>query len=283
MAQALTASPIPPTTSTPTLPVADALKALGSTPGGLSPEEAAKRHEQHGPNALPEGRQRSRWRMLADQFADFMILVLVAAAVWSRASSASPSDTIAIFVIVLLNAVIGFVQEWRAERAMAALRLMAAPSAHVRRDGAVATLPADQLVPGDIVLLEAGNVVPADLRLIEAAQTAPVGSGAHRRIAAGGKARRAARWKRRCRLATAPTWPSRARWWPAVAGSASSSPPALPRNSASIARLLEDAEEVKTPLQKRLARFGMRLAWAVLAHLRVVFVAGLIARRSRRC
>ena len=149
--------------------VDEALAALGAVPQGLTFAEAAARLARHGPNALPEGRRRSPLRMLADQFADFMILVLVAAAVVSGIVG-EPSDTLAIFVIVLLNAVIGFVQEWRAERAMAALRRMAAPTARARRDGAVATLPADRLVPGDVVLLEAGNVVPADLRLIEAAQ-----------------------------------------------------------------------------------------------------------------
>ncbi len=148
---------------------AAALAALDTTSQGLSSVEAQGRLGRHGPNALPEGGRRSPLRMLVDQFADFMILVLIAAAVVSGIVG-EPSDTIAIVVIVLLNAVVGLAQEWRAERAMAALRLMAAQTARVRRDGAVATLPADELVPGDVVLLEAGNVVPADLRLIEAAQ-----------------------------------------------------------------------------------------------------------------
>ncbi|MFN8936106.1 MAG: cation-transporting P-type ATPase, partial [Pseudomonadota bacterium] len=104
-------------------PAAAALAAFGSSPAGLDTAEARRRLERHGPNALPEGRRRSALRMVADQFADFMIAVLVAAAVVSGIVG-EPSDTIAIFVIVLLNAAIGFVQEWRAERAMAALRLM---------------------------------------------------------------------------------------------------------------------------------------------------------------
>ena len=110
---------------------AAALTALESSEQGLASAEATQRLEKYGPNALPEGARRSPLRMLFDQFADFMILVLVAAAVVSGIVG-EPSDTIAIFVIVLLNAVIGFVQEWRAERAMAALRLIAAPSARVR-------------------------------------------------------------------------------------------------------------------------------------------------------
>ena len=107
-----------------TRPADAALRALRAEPQGLTSAEAAARLARHGPNALPEGGGRSVARMLADQFADFMILVLLAAAVVSGIVG-EPSDTIAIFVIILLNASIGFAQEWRAERAMAALRLMA--------------------------------------------------------------------------------------------------------------------------------------------------------------
>ncbi len=107
--------------------------------------------------------------MFLDQFKDFMILVLIAAAVVAGVIG-EPSDTIAIAVIVLLNAVLGFVQEYRAEKAMAALKKMAAPSATVIRDGKPETVTANQLVPGDLVILEAGQVVPADIRLTEAVQ-----------------------------------------------------------------------------------------------------------------
>jgi Ca2+-transporting ATPase len=251
----------------------ETLAVLGTDPQGLTSAEAEARLARHGPNALPEGARRSPLRMLADQFADFMILVLIAAAVVSGIVG-EPTDTIAIFVIVLLNAVIGFVQEWRAERAMAALRLMAAPTARVRRDGAVATLPADRLVPGDIVLLEAGNIVPADLRLIEAAQlrlseaaltgeSQPVEKRADPLVAAevplGDRSNMA--WKG--------TLAANGRGLGVVVATG----PATELGR--IARLLEGAEEVKTPLQKRLARFGTHLAWAVLAICAVVFFAGL--------
>ena len=107
--------------------------------------------------------------MFLDQFKDFMILVLIAAAIISGVIGEA-SDTIAIIVIVVLNAVIGFVQEYRAEKAMALLRKMAAQYALVIRDGNPVNIPASQLVPGDIVILEAGKIVPADMRLIETAQ-----------------------------------------------------------------------------------------------------------------
>ena len=107
--------------------------------------------------------------MFLNQFRDFMILVLIAAAVISGIIG-EPSDTIAIAVIVILNAVIGFIQEYRAEKAMAALKKMSAPTATVIRDGIHAGIPASEIVPGDIVLLDAGSFVPADMRLIETAQ-----------------------------------------------------------------------------------------------------------------
>jgi len=257
-----------------TRPADAALRALRAEPQGLTSAEAAARLARHGPNALPEGGGRSVARMLADQFADFMILVLLAAAVVSGIVG-EPSDTIAIFVIILLNASIGFAQEWRAERAMAALRLMAAPSARVRRDGAVTTLPADQLVPGDIVLLEAGNVVPADLRLIEAAQlrcaeAALTGESqpVEKQVAPLAEARLPL--GDRCNMAWKGTLVANGR------GSGIVVATGLHTELGRIARLLAGAEEVKTPLQKRLARFGARLAWAVLAICAVVFAAGLL-------
>ncbi|KAB2838399.1 MAG: ATPase, partial [Burkholderiales bacterium] len=149
--------------------VAAALTALGAGPQGLSTTEAAARLLRQGRNELPEASAPGLGRMVLDQFADFMILVLLAAAVVSGFVG-EPVDTVAIIVIVLLNAVLGVTQEWRAERALAALCRLAAPLAQLRRDGALCELPAAELVPGDIVLLEAGKAVPADLRLLEAAE-----------------------------------------------------------------------------------------------------------------
>ncbi|HMM53763.1 MAG TPA: cation-translocating P-type ATPase [Candidatus Desulfobacillus sp.] len=250
-----------------------ALERLGSAPPGLTAAEAAARLARHGPNALPEAATRSRARMLADQFADFMILVLLAAAVVSGLVG-EPADTAAIIVIVLLNAAIGFVQEWRAERAMAALRQMAAPQARVRRDGAVMSLPAEDLVPGDIVLLEAGNIVPADLRLIEAAQlriaeAALTGESqpADKQVEALAAARLPL--GDRANMAWKGTLVASGRGSGVVAATGPES------ELGRIARLLAGTGEAKTPLQKRLAAFGARIAWAVLALCAVLFAAGL--------
>ena len=136
---------------------------------GLSGEEVSLRRARHGPNSIREAKLKSPWRIFAGQFADFMIAILLAAAVIAGFLG-EPADTVAIVAIVVLNAAIGFVQEYRAEHAMAALRKMAAHQARALRNGEPATVPAADLVPGDIVLLEAGNVVPADLRVAEAAQ-----------------------------------------------------------------------------------------------------------------
>ena len=250
------------------------LAALDTRPAGLTSAEAEARLAQHGPNALPEAAARSIARMVLDQFADFMILVLIAAAVVSGIVG-EPVDTLAIVVIVLLNAVIGFVQEWRAERAMAALRRMAAPSAHVRRDNAVATLPAVQLVPGDIVLLEAGNVVPADLRLLEAAQLAVA------EAALTGESQPVEKHTEALTQAQLPLGDkNNMAWKGTLVATGRGTGVVVATGSATelgrIARLLAGAEEVKTPLQKRLARFGANLAWAVLAICAIIFIAGLV-------
>ena len=134
---------------------------------GLRPDEVARRAATYGANEIAEQRRRGPGRMLVGQFTDFMIVVLIGAAIISGLIG-DPEDTLAIVVIVLLNGIIGFAQEYRAERAVAALKQLAAATATLRRDDRVMTVPAAQVVPGDIVLLEAGNLLPADVRLLEA-------------------------------------------------------------------------------------------------------------------
>jgi Ca2+-transporting ATPase len=133
---------------------------------GLTGQEAASRLRADGPNDIVETARRSPWRILLGQFADFMILVLIAAAIISGMVG-SPEDAVVIVVIVILNALVGAIQEYRAERAIVALRLLATPAATVWRDGVAQTVSTRDLVAGDVVSLEAGNVVPADLRLIQ--------------------------------------------------------------------------------------------------------------------
>jgi Ca2+-transporting ATPase len=135
---------------------------------GLSSVEAVRRLERYGPNQLAEAPREPRWRAFLRQFQSPMILILMVAAVVSAVVAREPQTPVAILVVVLLNAIIGFVQESKAESALEALRRMSTTTT-VRRDGRIVRLDADELVPGDVVVLEAGDRVPADGRLLSAA------------------------------------------------------------------------------------------------------------------
>ncbi len=254
--------------------VDEALKRLESSDIGLTTVEVRRRQARHGPNVLPQAARKSLAGMLLGQFKDFMVLVLLAAAVISGFIGEA-QDTIAILVILLLNAAIGAIQEFRAERAVAALREMAAPNARVLRDGVIVTVAAVELVPGDIVLLEAGDIVPADLRLLEIAELETDESaltGESLPVAKRTDALTDAELPvaDRVNLAYKNTMVTRGRGRSVVVATGSHT------EIGRIAGLLGGAEEVKTPLQQRLARFGRHLALAILAICAVVFVAGLL-------
>lgn len=245
---------------------------------GLSTGEVARRLSNYGPNAIQEHRARSPWRMLLDQFTDFMILVLIAAAVISGLIG-EPPDAIAIVVIVLLNGVIGFIQEYRAERAVAALKLLAAPSAKVLREGKQATIPAPQLVPGDVVVLEAGDGVPADVRLVEAVQlkveeAALTGESVPVEKQARPLTELELPLGDRVNMAYKGTLVTYGRGTGLVVATG------MTTELGKIATLLREEEEVKTPLQKRLAQFGQRLALAALAICAIVFLVGVLRGES---
>lgn len=241
---------------------------------GLSAAKVVEQMARYGPNALHEKRWRPPWRMLLNQFTDFMIIILIGAAVISGIVG-DVQDTIAIIVIVILNAVIGFIQEYRAERAMAALKRMSEASAQVLRDGQVETINASELVPGDVVLLETGNVVPADFRLVEAAQlrideSALTGESVAVEkqilplsvidVPLGDKTCLAYK-------GTIVTY-GRGRGLVVATG--------MHSELGKIASLLSEDDDSKTPLQKRLKAFGQRLALAALAICVLVFVIGIM-------
>jgi Ca2+-transporting ATPase len=247
---------------------------FGSSLQGLSTEEARNRLEKHGPNELTEKKKKSPFMMFLDQFKDTMILVLIAAAIISGVIGGA-ADTIAIIVIVVLNAVIGFVQEFRAEKAMALLRKMAAHSALVMRDGNPVTVPAAHLVPGDVVVLEAGKIVPADLRVIESAlmkveeatltgESLPVEKNVNplqdEHLSIGD----------RKNMLYKGTIVSYGRGQGVVVATG------MATELGKIATMLQEQEEVKTPLQKRLAVFGRKLALAILAICAIVFGIGIL-------
>ncbi|MCE9636572.1 MAG: cation-translocating P-type ATPase [Planctomycetes bacterium] len=163
------AVPVTPAVAWHAVPTDEAVKLIGTDPAaGLDAARASALLVELGPNELEERGGRSALSILVEQFTATMVLILVAAGVVSLFLG-KWYEAIAIFAIVVLFGLLGFVQEFRAERAMAALRRMAVPVVRVRRGGAVVEIAAKDLVPGDIVLLEAGNVVPADCRLVETA------------------------------------------------------------------------------------------------------------------
>jgi Ca2+-transporting ATPase len=250
------------------------LSELDSSAEGLSEQEAARRRETFGKNLLPDKKQRPLFVILGKQFTDFMIIILLIAAIISGFIG-EPQDTIAILVIVLLNAVVGAVQEYRAERAVAALRKMSAPDCQVLRDEKIVTLPSAELVPGDIVLLEAGNIVPADLRLLEveelqADESALTGESVPVSKTIEHLADNVESLGDRTNLAFKSSLVTRG------TGKGIVTATGLDTEIGRIAQLLQDEPDVRTPLQVRLARFGHTLALAILGICAIVFVAGLI-------
>ena len=247
---------------------------LRTSPSGISTEEAAVRLRQYGPNELKEKKKRTPFMMFLDQFRDFMILVLIAAAVISGFIG-ELSDTIAIVVIVVLNAVVGFIQEYRAEKAMEALKKMAALTATVIRNGMPETIPSSGLVPGDVVMLEAGRIVPADIRVIEAAnlrieEAALTGESVPAEKHAGVLDDEDLPLGDRTNMAFKGTIVSYGRGAGIVVATGMST------ELGKIASMLQEEEEVLTPLQKRLAAFGKKLAVAVLAICAIVFGIGIL-------
>jgi P-type Ca2+ transporter type 2C len=254
--------------------IEEVIDKLGSSLQGIAAADAQKLLLEHGPNELIEKKKKTLFMMFLDQFKDFMILVLIGAAIIAGVIG-DASDTIAIIVIVALNAVIGFVQEYRAERAMALLRKMAAQFALVIRDGAPVNLPASQLVPGDIVILEAGKIVPADMRLIDTAQLKV------EEAALTGESLPVEKHNKplhdehlsigdRKNMAYKGTVVSYGRGKGLVTATG------MATELGKIATMLQEEKEVRTPLQKRLASFGQKLAFAVLAICAIIFGVGLL-------
>lgn len=251
----------------------ESLAELKTTLHGLSDAEARMRLTRFGPNDLIEKKRKSPLVMFLGQFTDFMILVLIAAAVVSGIVG-EPADTIAIAVIVLLNAVLGFSQEYRAEKAMAALQKMAASLVIVVREGEHRTIAASELVPGDIVLLDAGRIVPADLRIVEAArlrveEAALTGESVPVEKTAVALSEEAPPLGDRRNMLYRGTFVTYGRGTGVVTATG------METELGKIAAMIQGEEERKTPLQKRLAGFGRKLAYVVLAICAFIFIAGL--------
>ena len=244
---------------------------------GLSGENVRDRFAEQGPNELPEAQPPSLLKLFLSQFTSVIVWVLVGAAVISGLLE-DWLDAAAILAIVLLNGVLGFVQEFRAERSLAALRKMSVATARVFRDGVIRSIPARELVRGDLILLEAGDRIPADARLIyttnfqtqEASLTGestPVQK--HAGIIAGAGIPLAERTNMVFMGTVAVSGKARA----LVVATAVRTE--LGRIAAMIQKATE-AEQAETPLQRRLEQFGYTLLWLALAVVTVVFLLGYL-------
>jgi len=250
------------------------LERLQSSPSGLSREESRRRRGTFGVNALDTTPPQSPWALFLGQFADLMILILLGAAIVAGAVG-DIADTVVIAAIVVLNATVGFVQEYRAERALIALKAMAAPAASVLRGGATHVEPAADLVPGDVVRVEAGTIVPADLRILETAglridEAALTGESVPiDKVHAAIEGDDVVVADRR-NIAHKGTQVTHGHGIGLVIATG------MRTEFGRIARMLEDTRRVETPLQRRLAVFGRRLALVVLGICAIVFVTGLL-------
>ncbi|HEY5975843.1 MAG TPA: HAD-IC family P-type ATPase, partial [Geobacteraceae bacterium] len=254
--------------------IAEVMTELATGSTGLATGEAEQRLARYGRNELPEKRRKGALAILVGQFADFLILVLLAASVVAMFVG-ELTDMAAILAIVILNAVIGFFQEYRAERAMAALRRMAGQSATVVRDGLPQQTTAAELVPGDLIILEAGNVVPADVRLLEVAglqvdEAALTGESLPVAKVTAPLDDPDAVLGDRCNLAFKGTVVCAGRGRGIVIATG------LDTELGRIASLLQTTREQPTPLQRRLAAFGKRLGLVILAICAMVFIIGYL-------
>jgi Ca2+-transporting ATPase len=240
---------------------------------GLAATEAAARLTQFGPNRLAAKPPRPAWLKFLDQFKSLLVLILLAAAALAGMVG-DLKDTLVISVVVLLNATLGFVQEHRAENALAALKTMLAPSARVRRDDEVRMIDADALVPGDILLLEAGDRVPADARVLhahsaEVAEAALTGESlavAKHAAVVAEKSALAARHG----MVYMNTVVTRGRLETIVVATGMST------EMGRLAGLLANASETPTPLQTQLDTLGKRLALIAGSVVGFMFIAGVM-------
>lgn len=254
----------------------EAVRLLDSPSQGLAETDAAARLSRFGPNAIEDAVGRSKFQILIAQFRTILTYVLLVAALISLLLGDWIEAT-AILAIVILNAVMGYVQETKAEEAMAALQKMVVPAVTVRRDGVITQLPSADLVPGDRVLLETGNIVPADGRLITSAnlrieeapltgESEPVSKRAETTLESG----RALAERRN--MAYSGTTVTMGR------GELLITDTGMTTEIGRIASMIQAVEEDRTPLQRRLDGLGKVLAVAATVLVAIIFVLGLFRR-----
>ncbi|MDO4680405.1 MAG: cation-translocating P-type ATPase [Aerococcus sp.] len=258
----------------------DVIDALGSSTNGLTKQAVNERREQYGANEIQEGEQRTTLQKFIDQFKDAMILILLAAAALSVVLEGMDGmvDAIVILAVVIINAVLGVIQENRAEDAINSLREMSSPQARVRRNQDVELISSTDIVPGDIVLLEAGDVVPADMRLIESnslqieeaaltGESVPV----NKQVDA---VEMDAQIGDRTNMAFSSTNVTYGRGMGVVTSIGMST------EVGNIAQMIQNSEKKETPLQRDMAKLTQFLTWAIVVISVVIFVIGMFQQRN---
>ncbi len=254
--------------------VSDVALELGSDAAkGLSPVQAARMAEKYGPNALAEHEKESRLKKLSRQFTEFIILVLIGAAIIAGVLG-EWVDSLAIMAIVVLNGVIGFMQEEKAEKVMEALKRLSAPEAKVLRGGELTVIPASGLVPGDLIVLESGDHVPADCRIVDSkllrVQEASLTGESTPVEKITGPLDDSVPLADRTNMAYLGTNIVYGR------GRAIVTSTGMATEMGKIARMLQEVKSEPTPLQKKLAEFGRYLVYAAGAICALIFFLGVM-------
>ena len=249
--------------------------ALDSGPGGLEGSQAAKRLQEYGPNELQEGGKKTTLRIFLEQFADFLVIILILAAVIS-AIVGDVESTVVILAVITMNAILGTVQTVKAQASLDSLKQMSAPTAKVLRDGKIIQIPGRDVVPGDVVVLEAGDAVCADGRLLESAslktaESALTGESlpVEKDVAPiDGEVPLGDRKN----MVFSGTFVTYGRGRFLVTGTG------MHTEMGKIAALLKSTSEKKTPLQVSLDQFGKKLSIAILALCALLFAVSVFVR-----
>lgn len=253
------------------LPLTEISQLLNTSPSGLSKESATHRLIEHGKNEIRDAKRKTVLKMLLHQITDFMILILIVAAIVSGLIG-DVVDTIIILVIVFLNALVGFIQEYRAEKAMEALKSMAANNARVIRNRKRIDIPASDLVPGDVVTLEAGNILPADVRFFETHhvkvdESALTGESLNVEKNPEELPDKEYSLGDRINMGFKGTFMTNGRALAYVVATG------MNTELGHIAKMIQ-TDEIATPLQKRLETFGKKLSIVILVLCAVIFTIG---------
>nr|WP_314895573.1 cation-translocating P-type ATPase [uncultured Flavobacterium sp.] len=259
------------------LPLSEIAHLLSTNPSGIDAVTASQRLCEHGENQIEDKKKKTILQMLLHQLTDFMILILIIAAVISGILG-DVTDTVIILAIVVINAFVGFIQEYRAEKAMEALKNMAANHSRILREGKMIDIPASDLVPGDVVVLEAGNIIPADIRFFETHQV---------KVDESALTGESYNVEKNPEELSAGDYPLGDRVNIGYKGTSITSGRALAYVVATgmntelgnIAKMIQ-TDETATPLQKRLAAFGKRLSVGILIICTVIFFIGWLRGES---